>query len=409
VAAEHGTIGSRAGAVPGDEDERPLWSRPIHPWIVLGSVVLGVVLRLWVATMGFNLDVVSYSRVVAIVLDGDNVYAATHSYNYGPVWFNLLHLLGRLSMLTPDPHATFRLLLAVLLTLADLGIFAVLRRRGGDGVAIAFILNPVSITITGYHRQFGNLAVLLGLAAAALFDRSDRNRLDGSTCAAMVALGASLATKHVLFAFSWWMAVKKRRLHHKLVVLMVPILIFAASFAPYWVDGRQGIIENVFLYRSLPNQPLWSWAVPPLISTLVPASVGLLTALAIGGPLFRRRSTVVSLLLYTAILVAFTPAMANQYLALAMPFAVWFVNPFTIAYTLTAGALLVAAPDGLELAPSLVLDWMYDVGYGILVALLVAGLGWIFCRERLIEAMRRFGRWMILESKTLLGRDGVAD
>jgi hypothetical protein len=382
----------------------PTWRRRrLARPLLLALVALGILLRLWVSTFGFNLDVASYSRVVAISEQGGNVYADTSSYNYGPVWFHVLRGLARLSLLTDEPHGVFRFLLACFLTLVDLGIFTVLRRRGGDGVAVLFLLNPVSIIITGYHRQFGNLALLLGLVAAGFFDRSDPDRLDPASWLGMAALGVSLATKHLLFAYSWWLAVKKRRLHHKLIVLLVPPLLFLAGFFPYWADGSEGIINNVFLYRSLENQPLWAWLMPPLAAAVAPAWIGLLAGLALGGLLFRRCNAFVSLLFYTVFLLVLSPAVANQYLALVMPFAAWFINPFTVLYTLTAGTMLAAAPDGLELAPYLVIDWMYGVGYALLLALLIGALAWIFWRDRIITSVERSGSWLREEIKTLLG------
>jgi hypothetical protein len=376
---------------------------------VLLGIALGITLRLWVSTFGFNLDLSSYSEVVTIVEQGENVYSSTRNYNYGPVWFHVLYGLSRLALLGSEPGSSFLLLLSCLLTAVDLGIFALLRRRVGDGVALLFFLNPVSVIISGYHRQFGNLALLLGLLAAELFDRSSGEGLDRRKWAGMVVLGLSLATKHVLFAFSWWLAVKEKRVHHKLIVLLVPMLIFVASFFPYWAEGRHGIIHNVFLYKSFDNEPLWSWVLPPLLAEAVPATLGLVIGLAVAGLALRRSDAHRSLLFYTALLLILSPAIANQYLALAMPFATSFLNPFTALYTLGAGAFLVAAPDGLGIAPDLVYPWMYSKGYGLLVALLAGGLIWISYRDQAIAAVGRLGSWWGRELRRLFRQSTDGD
>ncbi len=398
-----GTITDGDQQFEADSERTPL-RRPLPRSILVLGVLLGICLRLWVSGFGFNRDVRSWSEVVMIVERGDSVYASTRNYNYGPVWFHILYGLSRLALLRPDPGAAFLLLLSAFLTAVDLGIFTLLRRRVGDRIALLFFLNPVSVVISGYHRQFGNLALLLGLLAAELFDHSGRERLDRRKWAGMAILGLSLATKHVLFAFPWWLAVKQRRVRHKLIVLFVPVLLFAAAFVPYWAEGRHGIIRNVLLYKSLDNEPLWNWVLPPLLAGAVPARLGLVIGLAVAGVALRRTDAFRSLLFYTAFLLILSPAIANQYLALVMPFAVCFLNPFTALYTLVAGAFLVVAPDGLGLAPDLVFPWMYSTGYGLLVALLAGGLFWIRYRDQTIAAVARLGRWLQREARVLVGR-----
>ncbi len=207
-------------------------------------------------------------------------------------------------------------------------------------------------------------------------------------------LALSLATKHLLFAFPWWLAVKQRRPFHRFVVLVVPVALFMASFLPFWHEGSQGITDHVFLYRSSQNAPLWNGLVPPVISAVVPATVGLLLALTVAGLVFRRTSAFASMLLYTAVLLVFSPAMANQYLALAMPFVVWFLNPFGIAYTVAATLHLMASSDGLALISGVNDRWLYTWGFTVLVGMLLLTVAWIFYRDSIIGSSRRVGRWL---------------
>jgi hypothetical protein len=54
--------------------------------LFITGVAIGVGLRIWVSTLGYNFDFESYAVVASIIDSGGNVYAETHRYNYGPVW-----------------------------------------------------------------------------------------------------------------------------------------------------------------------------------------------------------------------------------------------------------------------------------------------------------------------------------
>ncbi len=356
---------------------------------------LGIALRLWVSTFGYNFDLQSWAIVASVLDSGGNVYAETARYNYAPVWIQVIGVASWFSSLFDDEIGAFGLFFTLLLTAVDVGLCLLLRRKGGDMVALLFFLNPISILISGHHRQFGNLALLLGLVAAHLFDRSDPDRLDSKAWLGMLVLGLSLTTKHLLFALPWWLALKRRRLVHGLVVFTVPVALFLASFLPYWSEGSDGIVQNVFLYRFVPNAPLWNGWMPPLIADLVPATVGLLAALTLGGLVLRKVAAFPSVLLYTALLVVASPAMANQYFALVAPFLAWFLNVFAVVYVIGATALLLVSPDGLHLTAAVDPVWLYTSGVSWLVAPLFAALVWVFARDRIVSGVRRIRRILL--------------
>ena len=76
---------SAIGAIETGAPSAPL-KRQLPTWFFLVVVVLGVALRLWMATLGHNWDLASYQTVAQIVDAGGNVYAETERYNYGPLW-----------------------------------------------------------------------------------------------------------------------------------------------------------------------------------------------------------------------------------------------------------------------------------------------------------------------------------
>jgi hypothetical protein len=198
-------------------------------------LAVGLTARFWAGTCGHNYDLGSYWVVVDLVEHGQNVYAGTNRYNYGPVWFHLLHLFD---WLAGGNSAGFRFLIIGFLSAADALIAWILWRKFGRLVAAWFFLNPVSIMITGYGNQFDNVAILLGLWAVLLLGDDFEGPIDRRKFAGLVVLGLSLMTKHVFFAFPFWLAVRQRGLWQKGVVLLVPVAVFLAGFAPYWAGGR---------------------------------------------------------------------------------------------------------------------------------------------------------------------------
>ena len=110
-----------------------------------------------------------------------------------------------------------------------------------------------------------------------------------------------------------------------------------------------------------------------------------LGALIAGAWIFERERPVRGLLFYTALLVAFSPAAANQYLTLAVPFVVVYRNVFTAGFTVVASLHLLIDRNGLHL------PWLSHwlpadaVGYSVQVALLLAGVIWALKREAILD------------------------
>ncbi len=337
-----------------------------------------------------------------IVHHGGNVYAETSKYNYAPGWFLLLRLLRWVANHWRDPALAFGYGVATFLSLVDLALGAILLRRFGPGAALYFLFNPVSILISGYHRQFGSVALLLGFVAVLAFERAgpgDQSARDGglgkARWAGLGALGASLLAKHVLFAFPFWLAVRQPRRRERLLVLFVPPAIFFVSFLPYLGEGgARGILENVFLYKARFEIPLLGGWLPAYVVEELPLVVSVLStvvflaALVAGAWIFEGTPPVRALLLYTALLVAFSPAAANQYLALVVSFVAVYRNPFTVLFTVVASLHLMIDRQGLHLAA--LERWVPEaaVGFPVLVALLLLGIVWALRRDRLVASLR---------------------
>jgi|GEM_PF-5102278 len=334
-------------------------------WFTATVLAAGVLLRYALTLPGYNWDVVSYDIVGQIAANGGNVYAETTRYNYAPIFMQIEALAWRIGQLTPYPRQTLRLFIMTLLTLTDIGIFAYVKKKAGLLWAALFFLNPVTLIITGYHNQFDNMAVLVSFLAAECMIRGQRgaaraaetkinnhhgmgssidqarvnqagnnragvnqtganqagvswNRWD---TAAIALLTLSLCVKHLLYAYPAWLLFTQRLPRRKKpAYVILPPLLFLASFLPYWKDGSAGILSNVFLYRSDSNYPLLAQAwLKAMIHTYQGIPHPLLVFIALmllAAWLLRREMSDRALWLYFLCLVSFSSAIANQYLAI---------------------------------------------------------------------------------------------
>ncbi len=347
-------------------------------WVCAGMIA-GVIARVWLVTLGHSEDFTAYRAVVDIVDRGGNVYAETSRYNYGPVWFNVLFGLSHLPRLVPDAAMDLRLKVVALLTLTDCVIAWLLLRRHGTVAGLVFILNPVSIIITGLHSQFDNLAILVGLLAAARLD--DRQGRWWVWPAGLAALGVSLAIKHALFAFPAWLAFREPTWGRRAQALGIPVAVFLASFLPYWSDGAAGIVDHVLLYRSSGSSELWFF-----LPAGGAATAFFVSALLLAGLQWRRRSVWDLMLRYLVLVVILAPAEANQYLAIPLAAVAAGHNWLYGGYWLVAAAWLAVRYDaaipralGWRVGPGDVLPWL---SYRLVIGVLASGLLLALWRER---------------------------
>lgn len=386
--------------------------------IIIGALLVGISLRLVVAPLGYNFDAESYRIVADITERGGNVYAETVRYNYGPVWFTIVNWLDSLSPLVPTDNSTAALhfVIAAFLTVVDVAIFALLLKNfsssSGAKIAILFFLNPISIIITGYHTQFDNLAILLGLASVFLWYESNKSEQQTSSAfstkkaISLLVLGLSLMTKHILFVFPLWLALRQKKLHLKVITVFIPVAVFILGFVPFWGAGKDGIIQNVFLYRSMANAPFWNSLFPAIIVNNLPIIILFIATLIVAGFTFRKRPVIEAFSLYLLVTVIFSPAIANQYLAIASIPIAMFPNIFLAAYVAIGTVYLIVNQAGFNIAALGKFVPERFVGYNTLIILLFLGLIWIF-RGNLI-ALTAFKLWKWGKSEILLQLKGAA-
>lgn len=197
-----------------------------------------------------------------------------------------------------------------------------------------FFLNPISIIITGYHNQFDNIAILFALLAMDFVDDESKT-LTKHDYIAIALLSVSMLTKHICFVFLIWMFFRKYGVLKRVAYAGVPLGIFLLSFIPFTLGNRvafDGILHNVFLYRSYNNYPFFR-----VLFGIIPFPyqyffVVYTSIMIIIGWIYRNFEVEKSFLLYLIAMVAFSSAVANQYLIIPLVALVLYKNQFFFCF-----------------------------------------------------------------------------
>lgn len=318
--------------------------RPVVFWSL---AAVAVVLRLLCSRWPGHYDMTSWYIVADLALNGKNVYVSTPRYNYGPAWMGIL---AAIKALTGDAY--FRLAVCLFLSLVDVAIAAILRARGFALPAALLLFSPWTIFITGHQQMFDNSAVLLGLLAVMWVEgrpamRGADQRLSAlsirDTLIGATLIGCSLILKHVLWLFPVWMAFRTRNLVRRAIWLCVPVGLFAASFLPFWANGKNGIIDHVVHYTGVSNASLFSMLAPAVINLFtgcVPhptlSRIFFGGALILAGALLRRRTLLELYVAYLLFVVLFSSASSNQFFAIPVLFTVLYRNGWGLLYSFLA-------------------------------------------------------------------------
>ncbi len=319
-------------------------------WSLIG---LGVVLRYAVMCIGHNFDFDSYCIVGEISGNFRNVYAETARYNYAPVFLIIQGLFYRISQISVENWMLiYRILIVTLLTATDLGITAFIQRKYSGYKALLFFLNPISIIISGYHNQFDNIAVLFGLLSILYYNNEEK--LNKRDLGFVLMLSLSLMTKHILFLIPVFLLFSvKLPLKKKIVYSCTPPAVFLLSFVPFALSSNealQGIINNVFLYRSKSTSPLLYFfyeltGLPSGMKFIVYILLMIVVAWLVRKMQFEKQ-----LLIYLIAMVTFASSMTNQYLVIPMAaLCVLNVGLWDKIYVIVMGVFIVLHSDGFNL------------------------------------------------------------
>ena len=315
-------------------------------------IAMGVLLRFIVMAVGHNYDFQSYLIVGELLHNGLDVYANTQRYNYGPLFMVFQGLFYEISTHALEVGTMYRICIVSFLTSADVGIMAWLDRHYGKKIAILFFLNPVSIIITGYHNQFDNVAILLMLLAIDFYN--DEEKVNIKDIAFILLMTVSLTMKHV-FAFlaAWLLFSKKLPVLKRCLYAFAPPILFLMSFIfPILknFENFKGILENVFLYKSMNNSPLFGRIFEAVNIPNSMYTVIFIIIVCVMGWVFREKEITDRVLWYTMCLVAFSSAIGDHYLAIPMAALCVYGKKVKWIYMTFMGHYLIWHDTGMQIS-----------------------------------------------------------
>jgi hypothetical protein len=196
----------------------------------------------------------------------------------------------------------------------------------------------------------------------------------------MGLLGVSLAVKHVLIFFPFWLLAEPGSSRRRRLLYLTPLAIFAVSFLPFIGDerGLEGVVEHVFLYDSFHLDAFF----PHLVGAFFPLKA--IEALFSGVPIFsgfglvsaaamlstgfavRRRSRRERLFVYLAAMVVFSSASADQYLAIPLLTCAAYFRRFTSWwYSILSTMVLAGSRANVGMLPAMASYSAKVAGFGL--------------------------------------------
>lgn len=153
--------------------------------------------------------------------NGRSVYTYTQFYNHGPIRSYVLYFYALiLDHYKLDDMFTFHTTIVLFMGIVDTITAALIWKFFSFRSSLIFLLNPVSILITGYHSQIEGTVISIAflswalfLKAIELFKNTSRKYIKFFYSSAVV-LGISMGIKHVFFLYPIYLFLLYKR--HKL-------------------------------------------------------------------------------------------------------------------------------------------------------------------------------------------------
>ena len=320
---------------------------PTRTGLVVAVLVIGIAARLWAQTRPSNFDFGVWLVASQSVLDGNNPYELDQ-FNYGPTWLGVITGLQYLSSDT----AQFRLLVGISLTAVDVGVTAILIRKGYILAAIVFFLSPIAISISGQHQQIDNLAILVALIAVMIAGRAKSVNVSVQDWWAILLIGFSLSIKHVFLLFPVWLFMRPGSMKKRLLYLIGPYAVFGISLLFPFLSATDTVSRSMLQYSGANNSPVLYFLLPdqmmPWVLSWEGPKVFFALALVATGFFLRRTRLFEFTLLYTLTAVVFSWSIVNQYLAVPMAAVAIWMNLGLMVWLILASVYLLGDPLGMN-------------------------------------------------------------
>ncbi|MDC3207965.1 hypothetical protein OA967_01555 [Candidatus Pelagibacter sp.] len=315
---------------------------------------IGIILRVWISQFGSNFDFAMWQINLEIFKEGKSIWHEG-MYAYGSPWIYTLsildsislHFLENSSFIQNIPGTFYRFKIVIFLSLIDVSIFYLLYKNYSLKIGLLYLINPISIILTGHHNAFNNYAILFGFLAILNYGDLNSKEISFKKIFSIFLFGLSISIKHILIFFPLWWAFKEKKFMNKILIISISYLTFIVLFFPFYEDFQK-IIYNILYLGRHETGPFWKMFLPEILNRYLNFFTLASLLLIFLGFFLVNKKLKDSFYLYLIATTAFAPQMYTQYLLIPLiAIAIYWNFKLTIFTIITTFLFLI---DGDQLS-----------------------------------------------------------
>ena len=318
--------------------------------------LIGLILRVWISQFGSNFDFAMWQGNLDLFKKGKSIYEFGN-YGYSTPWIYTLYILDSISFpflentqfIQNIPGTFYRFKIVLFLSLIDIYIFYLLYKNYSLKIGLLYLINPISIILTGHHNAFNNYAILFGFLAILTYGKLDDKEFGLKKIFSIFLFGLSISIKHILIFFPIWWAFKEKRLINKILIIIIPYLFFITTFTPFLPDDFQNIIYKILYFGRSETGPFWKIFLSDIFDRHLSFFTLSSCLLIILGFFLVNKNLKDSFYLYLIATIAFSPQMYTQYLFIPLLAIVIYWNFKLAIFTLITSLLFLVDGDQLNI------------------------------------------------------------
>ena len=312
------------------------------------AIVAALIIKIILAALFDTADSGAMNLASSLVVQGEEVYNHPQVDLSSPPLH--LHVLGSLRYISDALSIPFTFFWKIPAIVADTGIaffiFRILRKKynyskkKASSLTIWFVLNPISLYVSGFHGQSEAVWILFSLLSWYALSYRKKPVLAGLLAA--VAVGYKLPAILLLPALTF----TPKLLNQKIEFVMSFCFFFVMTLFPEIVTSRSGLMREVFMYKSAYGlwgitsliqkiyQPLHAEIITQNIAKYLQLIILTSSLLFLTKKYLTKTYDFFVVSLYTIVVfLFFTPGFGIQYLFWPLPFLVITNNKLLKHYT----------------------------------------------------------------------------
>ena len=315
---------------------------------------IGIILRVWISQFGSNFDFAMWQINLEIFKEGKSIWHEG-MYAYGSPWIYTLSILDSISLqflennsfIQNIPGTFYRFKIVIFLSLIDVSIFYLLYKNYSLKIGLLYLINPISIILTGHHNAFNNYAILFGFLAILNYGDLNSKEISFKKIFSIFLFGLSISIKHILIFFPLWWAFKEKKFINKILIISISYVTFIVLFFPFYEDFQK-IIYNILYLGRHETGPFWKMFLPEILGRYLNFFTLASLLLIFLGFFLVNKKLKDSFYLYLIATTAFAPQMYTQYLFIPLiAIAIYWNFKLTIFTIITTFLFLI---DGDQLS-----------------------------------------------------------